>query len=107
MVQGEATHIVNISILAITAKSEWIADILQREEDQTSLARSSSWLRTNSNTILQLLVDDNIVDPTERDISEVTSDTRSDDVVEHDRGFGVIDIEKLELRLAKTFKIEC
>lgn len=96
----------NISILTITTKRKWIADILQREKNQASLARSSSRLRTNSNTVLKLLVDNDIVDPTKWDISKVTCNTRSDNVVEHDRGFGVVDVEKLVLSSASGFEFE-
>lgn len=90
----------NVAILPIASECNRVARIFQAEEVKTSHAAHVARLNTDSNGIVGLFVDNNIVaTPQGKRLNEVTSKILV--IRKEDRGFGRIDVEELVIKLGE------
>lgn len=64
--RGSRTHVVNIAILAIAAQINRVTGVLKTEEVQTTHASLGTRLDTDSDCILGLLVNNDVVTAAQR-----------------------------------------
>jgi hypothetical protein len=90
----QTLRVVHIAILAVATQVNGIAGVLQAEEVKTTHAAGITGLDTDSDTVLSLLVDDDVVAAAEGERAvEVAGDVLL--AIELDRGVLDLDVEQL------------
>lgn len=98
---GCETHVVHVAILAVASEILRVAGILEAEEVQTAHAAFGTRHDTDSNGVLGLLVDDNVVTASQGETLDVVA-RQVLAVGKENRGLGRVDVKKLGKSVSDT-----